>query len=272
MAKLTRKELLKKDDAFLAAAAEGAKWLTAHRMQVIAGAVAAVAVVVGTWGVVEYIRARDSAASVLFDRGMKILDAEVLAEGATEQPTPEDADNPKFVNETDKQKALRDTFQKVVDEKGGSGVASLALFFVADADQKIGDKEKAEKEFQALADRLSPTDSLYFLAVERAAYLQESRGDTDGALRSFGRLVNAENGFYRDHATFQQARLYLVKGDESRARNLLQHIEKEFPDSSVAEKARDRLAELGPGPADPTVATPGTAAPPPPAPAEGAHP
>jgi tetratricopeptide (TPR) repeat protein len=258
--KVTRKELLKKDDAFLAAAAEGVKWLTSHRIQVIAASVAVVAVIVGTWGVVEYIRVRDRAASELFDRGLKVLDAEILPEGSTDAATPDDPESPKFAKEADKLKALRDTFAKVVEEKGGSGVANLALFFVADADQKLGDKEKAETEFKDLAERLSPADSLYFLAVERAAYLQEARGDADSALKSFGRLVNTDGGFYRDQATFHQARLYLAKGDKEKARNLLERIEKDFPESSVAEKARDRLQEIGPAPVE-APATPEKAAP-----------
>ncbi|MBI5510111.1 MAG: tetratricopeptide repeat protein [Deltaproteobacteria bacterium] len=251
MANVSRKELLKPEDAFLVAAAQSAKWLTAHRTPLVAGSIAVVAAILGTWGVVEYVRSRDRGASEMFETAMQVLDAEVLAAGATEQPAPEDADNPKFATEADKRKAVRDRFQKVVDEKGGSGVADLSLFFVADANQKLGDNALALKQFTQIADRLSPTDSLFFLAVERAAYLQEAAGDKDAALKSLGRLANTEGGFYRDYATFHQARLYLAKGDVDRARNLFEHIEKTFPESSVAEKARDRLAELGPAkPAD----------------------
>ena len=242
--KLTRKELLKKDDAFLAAAGESAKWLTEHRTQVIAGSVAVVAVLLGIWGLVEYQGKRDHDASALFNRGLQLLDAAVLPPDSKDAPKPDDADAPTFANDTDKLKAVRDQFQKVVDQAGSSGVATLALFVVADTNQKLGDKEAAERQFVALADRLAPKDSLHFLASERAAYLQEARGDTDGALKSLGRVANVQGGFYRDYATFHQARLYAAKGETERARNLFERIEKEFPESSVLDKARDRLNEL----------------------------
>ena len=57
--KLTRKELLKKDDAFLSAASQGARWISENRVQVVVGSVLAVAAILGTWGAVEYLHARD---------------------------------------------------------------------------------------------------------------------------------------------------------------------------------------------------------------------
>jgi tetratricopeptide (TPR) repeat protein len=106
--------------------------------------------------------------------------------------------------------------------------------------------DKAEKGFGELADNLSSSDSLQFLAVERAAYLQEARGDIDAALRTWSKVVNVDGGFYKDYALFHQARLYLHLNDQSRARKLLERIEEKYPTSPVIEKVHERLALLGP--------------------------
>ncbi|MEE8410402.1 MAG: tetratricopeptide repeat protein [Myxococcota bacterium] len=257
MAKLSRKQLLKKDDAFLSAASQSAKWLGSHRMQVIAGSIATVAAILAIWGAVEYTRARDIKASALFEQGLELLEADVLLQGSnrlpedsadTAEPT---ADPPTFADDNAKWTAARDQFQRVVDEGGGSGVVTLARFLLADLYEKLEDVEAAEREFGVLVDELGSGDTLSFLAVERAAYLHESRGDPDGALRLLSKLVNVEQGFYNDHATYHQARIYLAKGETDRARNLLERIQKDFPESSVLARVRNRLAELPAKPAAP---------------------
>lgn len=245
MAKLKRKELLKNDDAFLAAASHGAKWMGTHRWQVIGGSVAVVAAILAVWAVVENTRARDAKASKLFGRGLTLLDAEVLAPGSEEAPNP-DSDPPTFADDNTKWQAARDQMQKVVDEAGGSGVATLARFIVASLEERLGNTAEAEKGFTDLADSLPPTDSFAYLAAERAAYDKEAIGDPDGALRLLSPLVNAEQSFYSDHATYHQARIYMSKGETDRARNLLERIEKDFPSSAILDKVRERLAELPP--------------------------
>jgi tetratricopeptide (TPR) repeat protein len=259
--KLSRKDLLRTDDAFLSAASQGARWMSQNRVQVIAGGVLVAAAILGTWGTVEYVRARDYDASLLFKRGIDLLDGEVLGVASEAEPDPE-ASEPTFGTDQEKWTAARDQFARVTEEAGGSGVASLAGFLAADLDEKLGDLEAAEERFLSLAGDLGTSDSLYFLAVERAAYLQEARGDVDGALRTLGKLVNVESGFYSDFASFHQARLYLGKGENSRARNIFQRIEEDFPASPILEEVRERLDRLGPAElpseADP-VENPGTA-------------
>ncbi|MBI3179795.1 MAG: tetratricopeptide repeat protein [Deltaproteobacteria bacterium] len=243
MTKITRKELLKKDDAFLAAAKGGARWIGTHRGQVVLAVIAAAAVILSTWGVVQYIAERDSEASWLFAKALATLEGTVgEASPALDDDRPA---RPHFASDQEKWAAARAQFQEVIDRAGTSGVSKLALFYAADLDEKLGKQEEAMQAFLRLVGELSPRDSLLFLAVERAALLQEAKGDVDAALNTLARLSNVEGSFYRDMATYHQARLYLAKGEVERARNLFTHIEKEFPNSSVIEKVREQLAALG---------------------------
>ncbi len=247
--KISRKELLKKEDAFIAAAGQGAVWVAANRRQVLVGAALVIAVIVGTWAVVETMHSRNQSASLEFQRGLELLGGQVLPEGS-ETPADPTADPPTFASEKEQREAARAQFEKAVDIAGSKGVGALARFFVADLAERLGDAQAAEQGFVALTESLAPSESLYFLAVERAAYLREARGDQAGAQKLLDQLVRREGGFYRDFAIFHQARLWAASGEVDRARKALERVGEEFPTSPVAEVAKDRLAAL-PAPAAP---------------------
>ncbi len=241
MTKITRKELLKQDDAFLAAAKGGARWMGTHRGQVVLAAVGAAVVILSTWAVVQYIEERDRTASRLYAEGVAMLDGTV---GST-PPASDAPARPHYASDQEKWTAARAQFQQVMDAAGNSGVGKLAAFYAADLDEKLGQRDEARRAFEALAANLSARDSLLFLAVERAALLAEAAGDVDGALNTWARVTQVDGAFYRDVATYHQARLYLIQGASERARGLLTQIEKDFPNSSVLEKVREQLAALG---------------------------
>ena len=241
MSTLSRKKLLQRDDAFLKAAGESAKWLGSHRVQLAVVIVALVVVVGAIWGGVEYKRGRDATASQDLAKGMALLDAQISAE----QPAGPEGKPPSFASEKDKWTAARAQFEKVLAKSSGSGVAALARYYVLDLDEKLGNKQAAEQGFLKLAGTLPSDDNLYFLAIERAAYLQEARGAKDEAIATWERLAASTAHFYADYATYEQARLHLEKGDTDRARSLLERIQKDFPNSSVMEEVRTTLARIG---------------------------
>ncbi len=240
--KKTRKQLLKQDDAFIHAAGKSAVWIKSHRALVILGSVAVVVLIGGLWGAIEYVQHRDLRASNLYLQALAIKDAQVVAE-AEAKP---DATPPTFASDKAKNEAARAAFDKVIAKASGSGVAEMARFYVADLDADLGDTDKALAAFEALASELSPHDSLYFLAVERTAYLHEGKGDVDAAIAAWQRLAAGKEAFYADEALYQMARLRAQKGDNKGARELLERFEKEFTDSSVQEQAKELLAQLGP--------------------------
>ncbi len=240
--KKTRKELLKQEDAFLAAANQSAVWLKHHRTIVIGSVAAVVVLVAGVWIGVTVSESRRVQATQLFGEALDVRNAEVAADPSKAAPT---ATPPVFASKTDRAKAARDAFQKVVDQASSSGAADLARFYVADLDVTLGEADKALPIFQKLGDDLSPEDSLYFLAVERAAYLLEQKGDTAGAIRTWEKLTGSNKRFYADHALYQLARIHADKGEVDKARELLGRIEKDFPTSSVMPKVEELYARVG---------------------------
>lgn len=272
--KQSRKDLLKREDAFILAAEEGAAWASKYRMPLMAVAAALVVVALGAWGFGAYGEKRDREASQMFSEGWKIVEEGVVKdpaqaeEGAAADPNHKpksakadrkkgkrgqdegsepDANAPTFASEKEQWAAARQKFQEVVDRAGMKGVGAMAAFMVGDLDEKLGEAEASEKLFADLQKALSPKDHLYFLAAERVAYRHEARGDNDGAIEALRELAADDKYFYADYAQFHQARLYLAKSDTDKARSLLDHIDKAFPHSSLIDDVRTKLAELGDG-------------------------
>lgn len=238
--KSTRKELLKTDDAFIAAASRGAEWLRANRKGVIAGSVAFVVVVGSAWAALEYQRNRNRQAALQYNEALALLQAPIEGEPTASPGQDADADLPTFASAEEKHETARDAFRDVLADYEGTGAARLAKFYVADLNARLGERKAAAAVLTELVETLSADDHLYFLAVERLAYLREAAGELDAAAAAWKRL---EQGFYADRSLYQQARLALAQGQRERAAELLDTLQKDHPDSAIQDKADRLLAQ-----------------------------
>lgn len=249
MAKQSRKELLNPNDAFLSAAGQGAEWYEKHQRTVKLALIAVMVAVVGVWGIVSMQSAKRANLSDAFSEALKIVEAPVgmtpPAEGeATDKPkaaTPPDV----FASKEEKWRAAREKFAAIAEDGGDAKLGNAAQLFVADLTEKLGELDKAEAAFNELTEHLGADDSLYFLSIERLAYLQENRGNLDGALATWNRLIEQEAQFYGDHASYQKARLLVAKGDTTSARQILEGVEKKYPNSAVAPDVKKLLDRVG---------------------------
>lgn len=237
--KKTRKELLKHDDAFIAAAGQSALWLKHHRKIVVGGVLTLFVVVAAVWLGIDFAESRRLEASRLYGEALAIMEAPITSDA---NPT---GSPPTFATEQERAGKAREAFARVVDEASSTGVADLARVYIADIDAKDGNTDEALAAFRELADELSPDDNLFFLAVERSAYLLEQKGDVAGAIAMWERLSGSTERFYADRALYQIARLHAQKGDVDQAREVLGRFEKEFPTSSVRPEVDRLFAQVG---------------------------
>ena len=77
-AKKTRKQLLKREDAFLNAASQGAEWARENKTALIAGALAIAVVIAAIWGGAEFIRLRNLDASARLEEALALKDDGVV--------------------------------------------------------------------------------------------------------------------------------------------------------------------------------------------------
>ena len=240
--KISRKELLKKDDAFIAAAGQSVQWAQTNRQMIIGASVAGAVLILAVWGSFEYLKMKDKAASEEFQKALSVMESQVIAP----EDVAEDAEGQTYATDKAKWEAALKAFEKVQEVGGSSGVGQLARFYAGSLQAKLGNKEVALEIYGALAQSLSPDDELYFLAKERQAYLYEALGQHDKALDSFSELARGKTAFYEDYAGLQQARLLLAKGETDKARNILERLQKDFPDSSLKEDIERRLKTMSP--------------------------
>ncbi len=239
--KISRKELLREDDAFVRSASQGAQWLGDHSSQLRTVLVLLTIVVASVWGGLEYSEMVDSRASEALRDAFATRDGEIVIESDTVKASPK-ATPPTFPSSDEKWRATLAAFEKVVAE--GGGMVSVAKLYIADAHEQIGDLAAARAVLDTLAGELSPEDTLFFLVIERLATLRETDKDLDGAIATWDRLRGARGGFFTDRVSFHQARLKLELGQHADARELLERVQRDYPSSSIREDTRVLLADL----------------------------
>jgi tetratricopeptide (TPR) repeat protein len=237
--KISRKELLKKDDAFIAAAGQSAKWAQDNKPKIIAAGVAGFVLILSLWGAFEYLHVRDVDASKAFQEAMAVMGAEVVSDADASTTS----DERTFASDKEKWEEALHAFQKVQTAAGSSEVGKLARFYIGSLHEKLENKEAALEVFGALAESLSSEDELYFLAKERQAYLYEDLGQVEQALTAFTGLAQLK-GFYADYAGYHQARLLAAKGDVEKARNILQRLKNDYPESSLKDEIERHLKKI----------------------------
>lgn len=238
--KQRRKELLKEEDAFIDAASQSIEWVDKHKNLVIFGTIGLASMVALAWGGVQINEQARSVGAASLRSALTVLAGEVVADEATANP---DGDPPTFVSDEARLKAGRAALGAVVDS--GGSVGTLAKFYAIDAMVELGEKERAVTELSALVKGLSANDSLYFLAVERLAFLQESIGQVEQAIASLEKLRAGTGSFYGDVAALEVARMHLAQGRTEQAREVLTVAKRDFPTSSMNSAMEGLLKELG---------------------------
>ena len=237
----SRKDLLKREDAFTTAAEGSVEWATANKKPLVIGAVVLfVAIVVGV--IVDSVMdAKAESSAQTFAKATKIMAAKVLPPESTETANPS-ADPPVFASDKERDLAARDAFRAASQDAHGKS-ALLSRFMVADLTAKVGEKEAAEKELSGLLADVAADDSLRFLVVERLAFLQEGRGDMAAALRTLDSLKG--DAFYADRASLQAARIEVAMGDTAKARTRLEKLKADHPNKPIGTEAGDMLTAMG---------------------------
>jgi tetratricopeptide (TPR) repeat protein len=255
--------------------AAGQRWLKDHRGMAQAAAGGLLLLLLGLGASGFYARRQARQAGCRFAEGLALLHPTVAPGSAASAPSAGDAN---ALRQHDQDPNLwrqaLPIFTEVAAAAPRAGIGHLAALEAGALHDRLRDLPAAQRTYEALLGRLRPADPLYFFAAERLAYVHEAAGDLPAARAALDPLAADETVFYADHAQFQQARLHLAEGDAAAARQILQSIERTFPNSSLLDEVQSQLRILeadmpapasdvskGPGaPGDP-LAAPGAAKP-----------
>ncbi|HEX2657902.1 MAG TPA: tetratricopeptide repeat protein, partial [Polyangia bacterium] len=226
-----------------------AEVLAPRKGPVLAGAVALALFVIGTVIFQKVDEGKKVEASDAFVRIQKIATADL----ETATPDPKDAqeskpkdDVPHFKTATDRDAAGLKELDAFLAAHGSAPLKDEALVLKGSTLLDAGRFDDAIAAFDAaIAAKLDPR--LRFLAHEGKGYALEGKGDLDKAAAAFAELEgDAANfqGFYRDRATYQKARVTEKKGDKAGAVKLYKEVMEKASDTQLKDEVTDRLALL----------------------------
>ena len=153
---------------------------------------------------------------------------------------------PQFADQAARNRAAYDAFVAVAHEHPGAlgTVAALEAIAVADSAPAVAAGASSHALLAQTAAKLPANNGLLAVAALRQAQLAEDAGDPDGALDAYGRIVAAQMRFLGDEAQLQRARLLMEKGDLNAAREALEDVQNNYPQTHMADEMRIQMAAL----------------------------
>lgn len=226
-------------DEFQAKGFELVEWMQDHSQVVLAliGVVVLAGAVLGGSALMQ--EGRDEAASAAYARALEAFEAPLgdASEG-------DDAAALRFVDAKARATEARMRFQTVVREHDDSDVASLAQLYVARTSVQLGEFAAAVDAYEAFLRQASDNDPMRGIAVDGLAAALESKGDVDAAIARTEAWASSPKAVAIENARLRLGRLYAAKGDTAKAKEQLERLKSDFPDSTLTSSADELLARL----------------------------
>ncbi len=244
--KISKKELKQPDqfvDFWTRTSASVSEWVSTNMRALVVGVTALGTVIVGAVVLSQVSQHRASNAAEALDRVQKIAAAEVLAPGVT---APDDG-LPHLATVRDQLNAAL----KELDAQFSPGRGPLAAEAGLVRGRLLLDLDRAPEAaatFQGLVDGKLDL-RLRFLAREGLGYAYERQGKLAEAQSTFAQLGEDASrggleGFYKDRALYQQARLAEVRSNPAEATKLYHEVLDKFPTTSLRDEITNRIAAL----------------------------
>jgi tetratricopeptide (TPR) repeat protein len=232
-------------DEFQARGVELADHVHDHPGKVLAflGSVVVAGLLFGIYTVVE--KRSNTAATAAYAAALKTWEAPIGDTAATSDASG-GATGPKFKDATERARAAKEQFTKVATEHRGTGGSALAWLSAGHAALKLGEFDDAAKAYDAFLFAAKDTDPLRFAGFAGLAAAREGKGDVDGAIDAYEKLVLLSGNVDEDGALLALGRLYQKKGDVEAARKRLERLKADYATSSLRKDADELLATLGP--------------------------
>ena len=241
-----KKELKRqiKQDEFRGGLEMGLGWIWERRDELKFGAIVAVLVVVGAWGLTFYQSKRAGDADRAFSEALAMFQAPLEADVQPGAPPPT---GPVFATEQEKLTKAAAAFDGVERRYGSSALGVRAGYYGALCRIGMGKLEEAEKALKTIASRAASNALEPGLARLALADVERRAGKVDQAIDSYRRLVDEPaSDLPRDHALMELAATLEEAHRIQEAHASYRRLVDEFPESVYASEARRRADYLKP--------------------------
>jgi len=221
--KITRKELLKKDDEFISISAKVFQYLAAHMYHIKRAGYCVIAILVILTGIGLYFRWLNK----------KALAAYNIAYSAS---VPDTADE---LSEEAAAKAIRE-FEVLIEKYGSTKMAVLAVPQLAYLKFGQGEYGEAVSLYRSYLEE-EPESPYQVMAHYGLAAAFEAKGEPESAIQTLKKILESENSFLQEEALFSLGRVYALSGQQDKAQKTFAEFVNRFKESPLFPVAKANL-------------------------------
>jgi len=225
--KITRKELLKKEDEFISLSTRAAQYASAHVKQIQYVAYSIMIIAIIAMGIGLYIRHVNKKALAAYNLAYRGLVSESSAE------TPEEGTTEISVEALD----------GLIRKYGRTKTAALAVPQLAYLKFDQGEYDEAISLYQAYLKRDTSGSIYASMAHFGLAAAYEAKGEHEPAITYLKKVVDGGHGFLKEEAMFSLGRVYAVSGQVEMARQVFQDFVNQFEGSPLLPLAKANLGK-----------------------------
>jgi TolA-binding protein len=231
-----------KEDRFskatLSAAEVTMHWTVEHRKSLIVAGVVLLLLVAAGLGAWFYLQQQDQKASVDFGKAVRTMDAPIRPAGAPAQPG-----QLSFTSLKERATEAHKQFQTVVDQYPHTRASDFARYFAGISASELGDNAGAEKNLKEVSS-VHNSDLAALGKFALASVYRKTNRDKD-AIDLYKSLIDKPTGSVsKVTAQMELADLYQEKQQPQEAKRIYEQIQKENPNTEVAQLAQQKLGEL----------------------------
>jgi predicted negative regulator of RcsB-dependent stress response len=236
----TRHQL--KEDRFsiatIHAAEATAHWSVEHKSTLTYGAIIVAVLAIAIGGSWYYFNQQDLKASVLFSQAIRSMDTPVRPANMPAQP-----DQPSFASSKERAIEAHKQFQGIVDQYPHTRSAEFSRYFLGLTSSDMGDNTAAEKDLNAVSS--SHNGDLAALARFALASVYRNTNRTNDAINIYKDLIAKPTSTVgKSTAQLELAATYQAANRPNEAKALYQQLQKDNPNTELAQLAASKLAAL----------------------------
>ena len=222
--RVTRKELLKKEDEFVSLSSRAVQYVSAHLKQIQYLTFSILIIILIVLGISLYLRHLNKKALAAYNRAYRSLVSDSSPE-ATE----------------DTMKRSVEEFDKLIRKYGRTKMATLAIPQLAYLEYDQGNYDQAISLYQMYLKR-EKSDSIYAsMAHFGLAAVYEAKGDYQSAISHLKKIVEEGHDFLREEALFSLGRVYALSGQREMSRETFKDFIDQFTESPLLPLAKANL-------------------------------
>ncbi len=231
-----------KEDRFSRATIDAAEktvhWSVEHRNSLIAGAVALIVLLAAGFGAWYYLQQQDEKASVELGKAVRTMEAPIRPAGAPAQP-----DLPSFATLKDRATEAHKQFQAVIDQYPHTRASDFARYFAGITASELSDNTGAENNLKEVAS-VHNSDLAALGKFALASVYRKTNRDKD-AIEIYKSLIDKPTSSVgKATSQMELADLYQEKQQPQEAKRIYEQIQKENPNTEIAQLAQQKIGEL----------------------------